>query len=82
MIISSPSSKTLLINSYFPTYSRAENANEQLQDLCEVVYIIKNLIEAHPCDAVVWAGDINADFARNSANVRLVKDTMEDLKIN
>ena len=81
VIISSPSSKTLLINSYFPTDSRAETVNIQLQELGEVLDIIKNLIESHPCDAVVWAGDINADFSRNSAHVRLVKDTMEDINI-
>ena len=82
VIISPPSSKTLLINSYFPTDSQAVNINIQLQELGEIIDIIKNLIEAHPCDAVVWAGDINADFSRNSAHVRLVKETMEDLKIS
>ena len=75
--ISSPSSKTLLINSYFPTDSRTDNTEEAFA----ILDIIKNIIETHPCDAVVWAGDLNADFVRNSAHVRLVKETMEDLSM-
>ena len=42
VIISSPSSKTLLINSYFPTDSRAVNINIQLQELCEIIDIIED----------------------------------------
>ena len=76
-----PSSKTLLINSYFLTDSRAENVIIQLQELGEVLDIIKNLIESHPCNLVVWAGNMNVNFSRNSAHVRLVKDTMEDINI-
>jgi hypothetical protein len=80
--ILSSSTKTLLINSYFPTYSRAETVNDHAEEVTEVVDIIKNLMETHQCDAVVWAGDINADFSRNTAHVRIVKETMEDLSIN
>ena len=55
--------------------------NIQLQELGEVWDIIKNMIESHPYNAVVWAGNMNVDFSRNSAHVRLVKDTMEDVNI-
>ena len=77
VIISSPSSKTLLINSYFPTDSRNENVEEAF----EILEIIKNIIETHPCDAVVWAGDLNADFLRNSAHVQLIKEAMEEMSL-
>ena len=76
--ITSSSSKTLLINSYFPTDNRTENTQEAF----EILDIIKNIIETHPCDSVVWAGDLNADFSRNSAHVQLVKDTMQELNIS
>ena len=55
--------------------------NIQLQELGEVLDIIKNMIESHPYNAVVWAGNMNVVFSRNSAHVRLVKDTMEDVNI-
>ena len=78
VIISSPSSKTLLINSYFPTDSRNDNIEEAL----EVIDIIKNMIDTHPCDAVVWAGDLNADFSRHTAHAQLLKETMEEMNIS
>ena len=80
--ISSPSSTTLLINSYFPTDSQLDNINDNLEELLEVIDIIKNLIDTHPCRAVVWAGDLNADFARNTAHVRLVRESMQDINVN
>ena len=75
--ITSPSSKTLLINSYFPTDSRTNNTEE----LFEIINIIRNVIETNPCDAVVWAGDLNADYSRNTAHARLVKESMEDMNM-
>ena len=67
-----------MINSYFPTDNRTDNTQEAL----EILDIIKNVIESHPCDSVVWAGDLNADFTRNSAHARLVKETMEEMNIS
>ena len=75
--ITSPTSKTLLINSYFPTDSRTNNTEE----LFETINIIRNVIETNPCDAVVWAGDLNADYSRNTAHARLVKESMDDMNM-
>ena len=33
------------------------------------------------CDAIVWGGDINADFARNNQHTGLVKELLDDLNL-
>ena len=40
------------------------------------------MIDTHPCDAVVWAGDLNADFSRHTAHAQLLKETMEEMNIS
>ena len=54
---------TLLINSYFPTDPRRPGADES--ELLEILGHMKNVIRQNDFDSLLWAGDINADFARN-----------------
>ena len=61
--ISSSSSNTLLINTYFPCDSR--QALEAQDEALEVLELVKRLIETSSCNSVVWYGDINTDFSRN-----------------
>ena len=62
IVISSADSKTLLINTYFPC-----DAVNTLEEAIEVLDIIKRTIDSSQCDSIIWCGDINTDFRRNSA---------------
>ena len=72
--------KVLLINSYFPTDPRRPDADEA--ELLEVLGHIQNVIRSNAFDSLLWAGDINADFARNSSHSNLVNDWVLDLGLS
>ena len=83
VIISSLESKTLLINSYFPLDKRDdENNDNNNEDLIETIAVIQNVIQNTECDSVIWAGDINADFLRNTYHTRTVNDILNDLNFS
>ena len=75
VLIDSSVAKTLLINSCFPIDSREANENVELTETIEV---IKSVIEANNCEAIVWVGDINSDFSRNTTHTKVVKEAVED----
>ena len=79
VIISSSSSRTLLINSYFPCDTR--QAGDALHEAIEVIEVIKRLIESSACNSVIWCGDLNTDFRRNSGQVALVNDAATELNL-
>ena len=74
------SSSLLLINSYFPTDPKRDPADNA--DLLETLGHIKQIIEVNSFDTVIWAGDINSDFSRNSSHTRAVQDTLDDLGLS
>ena len=78
VLISSSRSKTLLINTYLPWDTRTAIESD---DLTETLEVIKSVIENNDCDAVVWAGDVNSDFSRDTAHTRAVKDAVENLNL-
>ena len=53
-------SNFLLVNSYFPCDPQTMGKKDS--ELLELVDIIKHSIERAGCEAVLWAGDIHADF--------------------
>ena len=75
--IQSKSSRILLINSYFPTDSRRPNADQG--ELMEILGQIREVIRKNDFDCLMWAGDINAEFLRNTNHTRTVSDTVEEL---
>ena len=75
VLISSSTSKTLLINAYLPYDTRTAIESD---DLTETLEVNKSVIEDNDCDAVLWAGDANSDFTRNTAHTRAVKEVVED----
>ena len=79
VIIESLSSRTLLINTYFP-FDKREGENEAGEDdeLTETLEVIQIVLETNVCDAVVWTGDINSDFKRNTKHTRTVREAVED----
>ena len=56
--------KVLIINSYFPTDPRVNDFDST--DLDSTISAIRSVISDNVFDSVVWCGDINADFARNT----------------
>ena len=68
---------TLLINSYFPTDNRRPDSDE----LLEILSNIKEVIRKNEFDALMWAGDINADFIRNTYHTTTTSDTIDDLDL-
>ena len=77
VVLNFESTSTLLINSYFPTDPRAPNADQS--ELLEVLSNIRDIIRKNEFDSIMWAGDINADFIRNTAHTSVVKDFIEEL---
>ena len=79
VVISSTTSNTLLINTYFPCDSR--QAPGAQNEAIEVLELVKRLIETSQCDSVIRCGDMNSDFSRNSEQVALVRDTLTELQL-
>ena len=54
----------MIINSYFPQDSKSLiHIDPELE---EVTAVINNLLTNYHFDDVIWMGDINADFNRNT----------------
>ena len=68
--------KLLLINSYFPVDPRTMNINEA--ELLETLQHIREVLNANEFNHVLWAGDINADFMRNTGHVNTVKQFIDE----
>ena len=70
----------LILNTYFPTDPRKDDFDDT--ELQLVLSEISTLISDNPCDNVIWTGDINADFRRNSRFVDMVDDFVTDLGLH
>ena len=73
------SSTLLLINSYFPTDPQRNNMDET--ELLDTLSHIKLVIEQNHFDTVLWAGDINSDFSRDSSHTRQVQDAVDEIRL-
>ena len=64
IVIENSGSKTLIVNTYFPTDKNEANAtNDGLE---EVIAVIRDVVENVDCDTVVVTGDLNCDVSRKS----------------
>ena len=75
-VILNLSSKILWVNTYFPGDPSCDEFDET--ELRETLSGIKWLIENNSYDNILWCGDINADFRRNSRFTTIVKDFIKD----
>ena len=64
IILSTPSNKVLIINSYFPTDCRGNEFDTT--DLFSTLSAINSVLMENEYDSVIWGGDMNADFLRNT----------------
>ena len=80
VVISSGDSKTLLINTYFPCDS-GRQAGGNIEEVIELIDAIKKTVEESGCQSLIWCGDINTDFRRNTGQVDLVSDAIKELQL-
>ena len=73
------SSTLLLINSYFPTDPQRNNCDET--DLLDTLAHIRNVLVMNPCDKVIWLGDINSDFSRQTSHTNQVQEALDELQL-
>ena len=48
-------------------------------ELLQTIAVIKYSIERANCEAVVWTGDINADFMRGTNHTDIIQEALDDL---
>ena len=72
IILSTSRNRILLIKSYFPTDPKA--ATSDTSDLHSTLSAINSVIEDNEFDKLIWTGDINADFIRNSMFTGIIDD--------
>ena len=70
---------TLLINSYFPVDPRRPNIDDA--ELQETLSHIRDIVRNNEFDALLWAGDINADFVRNTNHTREILGCVEEMNL-
>ena len=75
-VIVSLSSKILWINSYFPGDPGCDEFDET--ELRETLSSIKWVLENVEYDNILWCGDINADFGRNSRFCDIVRSFINE----
>lgn len=78
-LIALPTSKILWINTYFPGDPGNDNVDEI--ELRHTLSGIKWLIDNNVHDHIIWAGDINADFKRDTRHVTVVQDFLKELNL-
>ena len=61
----------LIINSYFPTDSKIADFDES--ELLTTLSTIESVLDENEYDDVVWAGDINAEFSRNTHYTNVIQ---------
>ncbi len=70
--INTPNCKMLVINSYFPTDPKINDFDTD--DLFSTLDVINQMMVDISFDSVIWMGDINAEFIRNSQFTKYIND--------
>ena len=74
--ISAPEHKILLVNSYFPTDPKVDDFDTA--DLFSTLEAITRLINESEHDSIIWGGDINADFIRNTFFTNTISEYLDE----
>ena len=64
-----------IINSFFP---QGSNTDPELEEL---IAVINSLLMNYKFDHVIWIGDINADFCRNTKHIWRIETYLNDTKL-
>ena len=74
-----PSGQLLLLNTYFMCDPQTNNFDDG--QLLALLGDINSVIQLSQCSNILWLGDINCDFSRNSRFVQIVSAFIEDLSL-
>ena len=77
VVLNCSNCRILLINSYFPVDPKTQNFDDS--ELLETLNHIRNVLNINDFNHVLWTGDINSDFLRNTGHVNIVKQFIEEL---
>jgi hypothetical protein len=73
-----PSGQFLLLNTYFMCDPQQNNFDDN--ELLTLLEDIRVVIDKSLCSNILWLGDLNTDFSRNSRFVHNVKSFIESMK--
>ncbi len=68
--------KILIINTYFPTDPRINDFDTS--DLLTTLQAIIDVVDKTSFDNLIWTGDLNADFSRNTKFVSIITQFIDD----
>ena len=80
ILIDTKYDKTLLINTYFPQDPKCDDFDET--DLLTTLSDIKEVMVNCEFNRLIWTGDINADFKRNTRFVKVVEEFITNLDLH
>ena len=78
-VITIRTTKLLLINSYFPVDPKTNIADDA--ELIETLQNIRTILLNNKFHHVIWAGDINSDFLRNTNHVSVVSSFLQEFSL-
>ena len=70
-----PTSNLLIINTYFPVDSQIHDFDTA--DLLSTLSAINDVIKGNEFDIIVWIGDINADFSRQTRCTNMIESFID-----
>ena len=66
----------LILNTYFPQYPKTDDF--ETDDLLITLIGIQNILKENDCTEVIWTGDINADFSRDTKFVDIIENFVNE----
>ena len=66
----------LILNTYFPQDPKTDDFDSD--DLLITLIGIQNIFKENDCTEVIWTGDINSDFSRNTKYVSIIRNFVNE----
>lgn len=79
ILVSTVNCNILVINSYFPTDPKTLDFDAV--DLLSTLATIKDVLNSNNFDHIIWAGDLNADFGRNTNFTQLIDQFITEMNL-
>ena len=76
IILLTPKNKMLIINSYFPTDPQVLNFDPS--ELLTTLSAINDVLNDNEFDSVIWTGDINGDFMRQTQFTSIIESCINE----
>ena len=70
----------LILNTYFPQDPKTDDFDTD--DLLITLIGIQNIFKENDCTDVIWTGDINADFSRNTKYVSIIRNFVNEQNLD